>query len=151
MSEEHDQFLQHRIREEWQWMQDNYDEDVTEQDALDYLLAACGQTDEGDCLSAGSEYCNVTPRLKPGALTLLAETSASSGCVTQGNVSPQPRQEYASSCLGTVLHRMTNSLLRGHGFAAHNQQNCVKEHSGLLAQPVPSLKESVSNHDGNVP
>jgi hypothetical protein len=58
MSEAYDRFLQHRIREEWQWMQDNYEEDITERDALDHLLQECGQTDDGDCLHAGSEYCD---------------------------------------------------------------------------------------------
>jgi hypothetical protein len=58
MSEEQNRFLQHRIHEEWQWMQDNYEGDITEQDALDHLLAECGQTNDGDCLQAGSEYCD---------------------------------------------------------------------------------------------
>jgi hypothetical protein len=58
MSEEQDRFLQHRIREQLQWMQDNQDADMTEEDALDHLLNECGQTDDGDCLLAGSEYCD---------------------------------------------------------------------------------------------
>lgn len=58
VSEEQDRFLQHRIHEEWQWMQDNDDEEVTEQDALDHLLQECGQTDDGDCLLGGSESCD---------------------------------------------------------------------------------------------
>jgi hypothetical protein len=58
MSEEQDRFLQHRLREEWQWMQDNYEGDITEQDALEHLLQECGQTGDGDCLLAGSEQCD---------------------------------------------------------------------------------------------
>lgn len=29
-----------------------------EEDALDHLLQECGQTADGDCLLAGSEYCD---------------------------------------------------------------------------------------------
>ena len=53
-----DRFLAHRIREELAWMRDNEGHDVTEQDALDHLLQECGQTDDGDCLLAGSEHCD---------------------------------------------------------------------------------------------
>ena len=60
MSEAHDRFLAHRIRSTWQWMQDNFDDDdeVTEEDALDYLREECGQTPDGGCLLAGSEQCD---------------------------------------------------------------------------------------------
>ena len=58
MSEAHDRFLQHRIREALQWRRDNEGNEVTEQDALDGLLAECGQTNDGECLLAGSEQCD---------------------------------------------------------------------------------------------
>jgi hypothetical protein len=56
--DEQDRLLQHRIAEELEWMRDNMEGDITEQDALDHLVAECGQTRDGDCLLAGSEYCD---------------------------------------------------------------------------------------------
>lgn len=56
--EQAERFLQHRIKEELEWMQDNMDTDLAEQDALDYLLGECGQTRDGSCRLAGSEYCD---------------------------------------------------------------------------------------------
>lgn len=59
MSEEQaERFLQYRIKEELEWMQDNMDADLTEQDALDHLLGECGQTSDGYCRLEGSEYCD---------------------------------------------------------------------------------------------
>ena len=73
MSEENDRFLQHRIREELEWMQDNTDQEVTEQDALDHLLAACGRTDDGACLLAGSEGCEFNCPFRDGPFGEAAE------------------------------------------------------------------------------
>ena len=58
MSEANERFLQHRINEALQWMRDNEGSDVSEQDALDHLMQECGQTQDGDCLLGGSEYCD---------------------------------------------------------------------------------------------
>jgi hypothetical protein len=50
-------FLLSRIQETLEWMELNYDEDVTEEDALEHLMGECGQTPDGGCQLAGSEQC----------------------------------------------------------------------------------------------
>lgn len=53
-----DGHLTYRIHAMLDHMQINGDPEATEDDALDALLEECGQTREGGCLLAGSEYCD---------------------------------------------------------------------------------------------
>lgn len=105
MSESYDRFLQHKIREQLQWMHDNEGDDVTEQDALDHLLQECGQTDDDGCHLAGSEYGDFECPFRDGLFgeedatpdaAAAARTSATRGAVRGAAVKPARRQTACS-------------------------------------------------------
>lgn len=50
--------LRQAIDETLEYMEINYDEEQTEDDALEYIMGNCGKQEDGSCLNAGSEDCD---------------------------------------------------------------------------------------------
>ena len=46
------------VRETKEHLQINGDGDADDEDAIEHLLDECGMQADGDCLNAGSEYCD---------------------------------------------------------------------------------------------
>lgn len=50
--------LSHAIQEMREHMEINGSPDATDGDAIDSLMDECGQDQSGNCLQAGTEYCD---------------------------------------------------------------------------------------------